>query len=204
MPARPTADFSIVTSGLIPRRSLLVLQYDLQSAPYRLGRRRDCQVLQIRQILIEGGEEQDRFRREGRYGWLIDAILLPILIGAMSAHPLNLALRFVLELRTLFAPGYWGWTQPEGILRVVSAFAVSLTAVVFLGVFSTPGDRSRSAGAIMSTPGILRLAMELLFFAAAAWSFYVADIRVVAFVFAGIVLLHYGLSCDRIAWLVKN
>jgi hypothetical protein len=46
--------------------------------------------------------------------------------------------------------------------------------------------------------------MELLFFAAAAWSFYVADHRITAFVFAGVVVLHYGLSYDRIAWLVKH
>ena len=122
----------------------------------------------------------------------------------MSAHPLNLALRFILELSALFALGFRGWTQHEGILRVVMAFAIPLAAAVLWGVFSTPGDRSRSANAVVPTPGALRLVMELLFFAAAAWSFYVADHRITAFVFAGVVVLHYGLSYDRIAWLVKH
>jgi hypothetical protein len=122
----------------------------------------------------------------------------------MSTHPLNLALRFILELSALFALGYRGWTRHEGILRVVLAFAVPLAAAVLWGVFSTPGDRSRSGNAVVPTPGALRLVMELLFFAAAAWSLYVADLRTLAFVFAGAVVLHYGLSYDRIAWLVKN
>jgi hypothetical protein len=41
-----------------------------------------------------------------------------------------------------------------------------------------------------------------LLFAAAAWSFYAADLRIIALVFAGIVVVHYGLSYDRIAWLL--
>ena len=67
----------------------------------------------------------------------------------MSAHPLNLALRFILELSALFALGFRGWTQHEGILRVVMAFAIPLAAAVLWGVFSTPGDRSRSATAVV-------------------------------------------------------
>lgn len=122
----------------------------------------------------------------------------------MSTHPLNLALRFILEMCALFALGFRGWTQHEGILRVVMAFAIPLAAAVLWGVFSTPGDRSRSANAVVPTPGALRLLMELLFFAAAAWSFYVADLRIIAFVFAGVVVLHYSLSYDRIAWLLKH
>ena len=129
---------------------------------------------------------------------------LPIFVSIMSTHPLNLALRFILELSALFALGFRGWTQHEGILGVVLAFAIPLAAAVLWGVFSTPGDRSRSANAIVPTPGTLRLVMELLFFAAAAWSFYVADLRIIAFVFAGVVVLHYGLSYDRVAWLVKK
>ena len=122
----------------------------------------------------------------------------------MSTHPLNLALRFILELSALFALGFRGWTRHEGILRVVLTFAIPLSAAVLWGVFSTPGDRTRSASAVVPTPGAIRLVMELLFFSAAAWSLYVAELRITALVFAGAVALHYGLSYDRIAWLVEH
>lgn len=129
---------------------------------------------------------------------------LSILVRTMSTHPVNLALRFVLELTALFALGYRGWSRHDGGLRIVLAFAVPLAAAGIWGVFSTPGDRSRSAKAIVPTPGIIRLTLELLFFTAAACSFYGADKQIVALIFAGIVVLHYGISYDRIAWLVKN
>ena len=35
----------------------------------------------------------------------------------MSQNPLNLAVRFALELAGLYALGLWGWTQHTGILR---------------------------------------------------------------------------------------
>jgi hypothetical protein len=54
----------------------------------------------------------------------------------MSTHPVNLAPRFVLELTALFAPGYWGWTQHEGILRIVLAFAVPLAAAAVVPTVS--------------------------------------------------------------------
>lgn len=127
-----------------------------------------------------------------------------IFVHTMSTHPVNLALRFVLELTALFALGYRGWIRNQGILRILLAFAVPLAAAAIWGIFSTPGDRSRSAAAVVPTPGVIRLSMELIFFAAAAWSFHAAGARVVAFAFAGVVALHYSLSYDRIAWLVKN
>jgi hypothetical protein len=57
---------------------------------------------------------------------------------------------------------------------------------------------------MVSTPGPLRLALELFFFAAAAWSLHAAGLRVVAFLFVGVVILHYGISYDRIIWLLSK
>ena len=34
----------------------------------------------------------------------------------MSAHPLNLALRFLLELAAWASMGYWGWKRGTGWL----------------------------------------------------------------------------------------
>ena len=35
----------------------------------------------------------------------------------MASHPLNLAVRFLLEIAALVAIGYWGFSQHSGIWR---------------------------------------------------------------------------------------
>lgn len=37
----------------------------------------------------------------------------------MGSNPINLAVRFLLEMFALFALGRWGWMQGTGILRFV-------------------------------------------------------------------------------------
>ena len=53
----------------------------------------------------------------------------------MSSNPINLAIRFMLEMTGLFVMGYWGWSQHNGVLRFVSAIGIPLLAAVFLGNF---------------------------------------------------------------------
>jgi hypothetical protein len=62
----------------------------------------------------------------------------------MGFHPVNLAIRFILELAALVAMGVWGWLQVDGVLRFVVALAVPIAAAALWGVFAVPGDRSRS------------------------------------------------------------
>ena len=40
----------------------------------------------------------------------------------MGQNPLNLALRFILEILALVAIGYWGWTTNTGALRYLLTF----------------------------------------------------------------------------------
>jgi hypothetical protein len=35
----------------------------------------------------------------------------------MANHPINLALRFLLELAAWGSMGYWGWQTHEGVMR---------------------------------------------------------------------------------------
>ncbi len=56
----------------------------------------------------------------------------------MGSHPLNLALRFLLELVALGAMGYWGWTQHEGTARWLWAIGLPLVAAVLWGTFAVP------------------------------------------------------------------
>jgi uncharacterized protein DUF2568 len=48
----------------------------------------------------------------------------------MGQNPLNLALRFFLELAALYFIGNWGWTRHTGVLRYLLAFGLPLLAAV--------------------------------------------------------------------------
>jgi hypothetical protein len=116
----------------------------------------------------------------------------------MGSNPINLALRFFLELTALIAMGFWGWNQREGVLRWVLAIGIPFIAAVMWGVFAVPNDPSRSGNAPIATPGILRLALELIFFSFAAWTLYRAGATTASWIFIIVTLAHYILSYDRL------
>lgn len=121
----------------------------------------------------------------------------------MGQHPINLALRFILELVALFSVGYWGWTQHEGLLRYVLAIGLPLIAAAFWATFRVAGDKS-GGPPIIAVPGIVRLLLELAFFTLATWALSGAGATRFAWIFAVIVALHYLVSYDRIAWLLRQ
>ena len=120
----------------------------------------------------------------------------------MAQHPLNLAVRFLLEIAALVALGYWGFDQHSGIWRFVLGLGIPVLAAIAWGTFAVPGDRSRSGMAPVPVPGAVRLLLELVLFGFAAWALYDAGRPVLALVLAGVTLTHYALSYDRIAWLI--
>jgi uncharacterized membrane protein len=122
----------------------------------------------------------------------------------MSQNPINLAVRFLLELAALAALAYWGWTQHTGLLRLLLAGGLPLLAAILWAVFAVPGDRSRSGGAPLPVPGIVRLLLELLLFGTAAWCLYDSGQVLLANIFGLIVLVHYIVSYDRILWLLRK
>jgi hypothetical protein len=122
----------------------------------------------------------------------------------MGSHPVNLAVRFILEIAALVAIGYWGWTQHDGLVRYLLAIGGPILAAVLWATLAVPGDPSRSGKAPVPVPGILRLALELAIFAFAAWALYDAGNSLLALTLAAIVIVHYALSYDRIAWLLKQ
>jgi len=121
----------------------------------------------------------------------------------MSNNPLNLLLRFILEMFALGSFGYWGWAQSENWYRFVFAVGVPLVGAVLWGTFNVPEDPSRSGRAPVRVPGWLRLTLELVFFAFAAWGLYDVGFEEVALIFTAVVLVHYAISYDRIMWLLK-
>jgi hypothetical protein len=118
----------------------------------------------------------------------------------LAENPLNLAVRFALELAALAALAYWGWTRDEGLLRIVLAVGLPLLAAVLWAVFRTPGDDARAA--IVAVPGIVRLLLEFALFGTAVALLASAGHARIALVFGAIVLLHYLVSYDRVMRLL--
>jgi len=117
----------------------------------------------------------------------------------MANNPLNLALRFFLELAALTAMGYWAWTQHDGFVRWLLAIGTPVFAAAVWGVFRIPND---PGDAPIAVPGIVRLAIEAAFFGGAIWALFAADRPTWGWVLAAITLLHYAASYDRVARLL--
>ena len=119
----------------------------------------------------------------------------------MSQNPLNLALRFVLEIIALIALGAWARTQYPGAMGNVLMILVPLWAAVLWGVFNVKGDPSRSGKAPVQVPGLIRLLLELSIFGSATWGLFTLS-PAYGWIFGSVALLHYLLSYDRVIWLL--
>ena len=122
----------------------------------------------------------------------------------MGAHPINLALRFILELSALVAIGYWGWSQSVGWLRFGLAIGLPVLAATLWGTFAVPDDPSRSGKAPVPVPGWLRLVIELGTFAVATWALFAMGNVTLGWTIGVLVVIHYLVSYDRIQWLLSR
>jgi hypothetical protein len=118
----------------------------------------------------------------------------------VGSHPANLALRFLLELAGLAALGVWGW-HAAGIPGAIALPAGAAAAWV---TFNVVGDPSRSGKAPVRVPGVVRLLLEAAFFGGAAFALHASGRPRAALALAAIVVVHYALSYDRLAWLVRQ
>jgi hypothetical protein len=123
---------------------------------------------------------------------------------SLGSHPVNLAFRFLLELAALGAMGVWGWHHGAGPFRALLALALPLAGAALWGVFAVRGDPSRSGSAPIPVPGFLRLGLEAAFFGFAAWALHATGHRTSAALFGVGVILHYAVSYDRVAWLLRT
>jgi len=122
----------------------------------------------------------------------------------MGSKPINLALRFLLEMAALVIYGYWGWHVSGGPIRYLLTLGLPLAAAVLWGTFRVPEDSSSSGKALVPIPGILRLLLELVFFSLAAYLLKITGREGLGWIFAGAVFIHYLLSYDRIWWMIKQ
>ena len=117
---------------------------------------------------------------------------------------MNLALRFILELAALVFSGLWAWKMHEGLMKYVLVIGLPLILIVAWGVFNVPNDPSRSGAAPVVVSGWIRLLLELGVFSVATWCIYQLGYTKFCYSFAAIVLIHYGISWERISWLLKQ
>ncbi len=119
----------------------------------------------------------------------------------MADHPLNLALRFMLELVALGGFALLGWTLGGEGWRLVPAIALPAVAAAAWGTFRIPNDPGRAP---VPVPGPVRLALEVAVFAGGAAGFAAAGHTTVAFVVGAGTVGHYLASYDRVLRLLRN
>ncbi len=116
----------------------------------------------------------------------------------MSSNPINLALRFLLEIFSLAVTGIWGWKQSDSWGRLVLAIGLPVIVAAIWGTFAVANDPSRSGKAPVPVPGIVRLGIEFLVFGFATWALYSIGSNQLSLMLGALVLLHYIISYDRI------
>jgi hypothetical protein len=117
----------------------------------------------------------------------------------MASHPINLAVRFLLELAALGIMGVWGWRQGEGGLRLLFALGIPLVAATLWGVFRVPNDPGRAPVAV---PGVVRLALELAYFGFAVWALHDLGAATWSWIMGIILVIHYAASHERLRWMI--
>jgi hypothetical protein len=117
-------------------------------------------------------------------------------------RPMNLALRFFLEIAALGGFGMLAWRCAEGWWRYLAVIGVLALLMTLWGVFAVPGDPSRSGTAPFPVPGSVRLALELAVLLGGACAFYRAGYNSAAIALATLVMIHYALAGGRVAWLL--
>ncbi|MCB0653875.1 MAG: YrdB family protein [Saprospiraceae bacterium] len=122
----------------------------------------------------------------------------------MSSNPINLAVRFLLEIFSLAVIGVWGWKQSDSWEKYVLAIGLPVIAAVIWGTFAVANDPSRSGNAPVPVSGIVRLGIEFLFFGFATWALYNMESNQLSLVLGALVLVHYVISYDRIFWLLTK
>ena len=122
----------------------------------------------------------------------------------MTKHPLNLAVRFILEVAAIIGMGLWGYNNSGNLPPILFAILLNLGFALLWGIFAVKDDPSRSGKTVVPTPGIIRLLLELFLFAAATWMLRDLGYSTAWWIFGAIILIHYIISYDRVLWLLKQ
>ena len=116
----------------------------------------------------------------------------------------NLGLRFLLELAAVAGLATAGWRLSSPPWHWVAAIALPVIAMLIWGIFNVPGDPSRSGAAPVPVPGVVRLLLELAILVGGAFALWLSGYRAASIILAVLIVAHYLLSGDRIAWLLRR
>ena len=121
--------------------------------------------------------------------------------STMNTNPINLAVRFLLEIAMLIALGYWGWYATTGWLQYLSAIGLPSIAATLWGVFRIQNDPKPAP---VEVPGMVRLLLEWSLFGFAIWALYKSGHVQLSIIMAIVVKIHYIVSYDRIWAMLRN
>ena len=122
----------------------------------------------------------------------------------MHSHPLNLLVRFLLEIAAIISMAAVGWALGEGWIAYVGTWLLPLIAIVVWGIFNVPGDPSRSGKAPIKVSGKIRIMIEIAFFSTAIFGRFWLGHDIFAWSLLISILIHYGVSYQRIIWLWRQ
>ena len=122
-------------------------------------------------------------------------------VDGVSNNPVNLALRFILELVAIASIGYWGWHAYDGTWQIVMGLGLPLLAAVIWGTFRVPNDPGHAP---VQVPGFIRLVLELLILYAGAWALHIVGHSTAGLLDFTMISLHYVVSYDRVIWLLQQ
>jgi len=100
--------------------------------------------------------------------------------------PLNLGLKFLLEIAGLAAFAYWGATTGEMPVSLLLAIATPAAAAVAWAIYAAPKSKRR-------LPLQPRIRFELTFFTAAMLALLAADVPTAAAILSAMVILNAAL-----------
>ena len=119
----------------------------------------------------------------------------------MNTNPINLVVRFLLEIAMLTILGCWGWHVTRGWMQYPAALIIPAIAAVLWGVFLIQNDPKPAP---IEIPGIVRLLLEWALFGAAIFALFNLGDFTLSLVMALIVKLHYIVSYDRTWAMLRN
>ena len=119
-------------------------------------------------------------------------------------NPINLGLRFLLEIASLVGIGWAAWSATASFWRWPLVIAAPLAAIVLWTVFAVPEDPSRSGNAPVPVSGLIRLGVEFIFLGGGVAGFVLAGRPIIALALAVLLVIHYVWSYERIVWLLQR
>jgi uncharacterized membrane protein len=110
----------------------------------------------------------------------------------------------VIEVAAVAAYALTGNALAGGAIGILLAVVFAAAVSLIWGTFNVPGDPSRSGRAPVPVRGLIRLLIEVDILAGAVALTVIFWSPVPAIVLGGLILVHYGASRHRIAWLLAN